>query len=78
MGIFPGHQRPVGVFDSEKDGFVVQPGSADEIADKLTLLARDTRKLSAMKKLVRKKIEQHYSNRILGVNYKRLYDELTK
>jgi glycosyltransferase involved in cell wall biosynthesis len=66
------------VIDTGKDGYVVKPGSADEIAQKVISLAEDPAKLDAMKAVGRKKVEQKYSNRILGANYRNLYEDITK
>ncbi|NDG33069.1 hypothetical protein EB118_23750, partial [bacterium] len=66
------------VISSEVDGYVVSPGSVKEISEKIMVLAKDNKKLNTMKKLVRKKVEQKYSSRILGTNYKNLYEEIMK
>ncbi len=66
------------VVENNKEGFVVSPGSVDEIADALLVLSKDHSKLANMKKSARKKVEAKYSNRILGSNYKKLYKSLTK
>ena len=64
------------VIDSGKDGYVVEPGSADQIARKIITLSKDPIKLAAMKAVGRKKVEQKYSNRILGANYRNLYEDI--
>ena len=66
------------VIESGKDGYVVQPGSADEIARRIITLVKDGTKLSLMKTNVREKVEQKYSNRVLGSNYTSLYRGLKK
>ena len=66
------------VVESGKEGFVVKAGDANEIADAITKLSADSKKLDAMKNSARQKVEERYSNRILGANYKKLYKDLVK
>ncbi len=64
------------VIESGKDGFVVTPGSSSEIAEVITRLAASPKLLEEVQVLARKKVENKYSNTILGENYKALYEDL--
>jgi len=66
------------VVEEGKTGFVVSPGSASEIADKIEILKQDKKLLENMKVSARKKVEAKYSNTILGKNYTKLYEGLLK
>ncbi len=66
------------VLETDAYGFVVRPESAEEISEKIILLSKDTKKLIAMKKLARGKVEQKYSSRMLVANYRNLYEEVIK
>lgn len=66
------------VIDEAEDGFVVTPGSVDEIADRLTNLAVGPDLLVEMKRKARRKIEKNFSNRILGDNYRKFYRSIGK
>ncbi len=61
------------VIESGVDGYVITPGSEAEIAETVNLLVADITKLNDIKAKGRKKVENQYSNRILGANYKKLY-----
>lgn len=61
------------VINSGKNGFVVSPGSVNEIKNALLELKSDVNKLNKIKINGRKKVETTYSNTILGINYKKLY-----
>jgi glycosyltransferase involved in cell wall biosynthesis len=66
------------VIESGVEGYVVTPGSVDEIASAIDELQQDRSKLLDMKRKSRKKIEANFSNATLGRNYKNLYKELFK
>lgn len=66
------------IIDNEKEGFVVEAGSVEQIALCLKQLNADRLRLVEMADLSRSKVEELYSNRILGRNYKRLYKETIK
>jgi glycosyltransferase involved in cell wall biosynthesis/nucleoside-diphosphate-sugar epimerase len=66
------------VVESGVDGFVVEPGSADEIKMALMKLSESRETLDAMKSKSRKKVETKYSNIILGKNYSSLYRDILK
>ena len=61
------------VIHTGKDGFVITPGSAQEISDIVVTLAGERSQLDAVKTAARKSVEKKYSNRILGANYRKLY-----
>lgn len=63
------------IIDSGHDGFVVEPGSAEEIAAAIIKLEQNPAMLEDMKARARQKIEAQYSNRILGTNYRKMYKE---
>ncbi len=63
------------VLENGVDGYVVSPGSVDEIVKAITVLNKDRKKLDIMKQLSRDKIEKLYSNPVLGRNYRKLYGE---
>ena len=66
------------VIDTGVDGYVVKPGNAEEIADRINQLVKDKSKLDTIKDRSRKKVEEKYSNIILGDNYKKLYRKVMK
>lgn len=61
------------VIASGEDGFVIKPGSADEISKVLKDLLVNEKLLNAMKRRARAKVESKYSNPVLGRNYRKLY-----
>lgn len=66
------------VISNGKDGFVVTPGSAKEISETVIKLVKDRPLLETIKKRARSKVENKYSNKVLGDNYRKLYKELMK
>ncbi len=66
------------VIESGEDGFVVKPGSADEITETITMLSQNAELLTKVKTNAREKIESKYSNKVLGDNYKKMYKALLK
>jgi glycosyltransferase involved in cell wall biosynthesis len=64
------------IIETGRDGFVVSPGSVDEISKTIELLKNDAKLLKSIKENSRKKIEKKYSNTILGDNYNKLYNSL--
>jgi glycosyltransferase involved in cell wall biosynthesis len=66
------------VVEDGKDGFVVKPGSVEEIVSTVERLANDHDLLKLVKKNGRQKVESKYSNVILGRNYKKLYEDFSK
>jgi glycosyltransferase involved in cell wall biosynthesis len=66
------------IISDSQDGFVVEPGNADQIIDKVRQLLEDPTKLNNMKKQARNKVDRLYSNVLLGDNYKRLYREVIR
>ncbi|HEU4966001.1 MAG TPA: glycosyltransferase [Candidatus Saccharimonadales bacterium] len=63
------------VVESGKSGFVVTPGSADEIVESVLHLIGDKALMQTMKRAARQEVEAKYSNLKLGENYRRLYKE---
>lgn len=61
------------VINNGKDGFVITPGSVEEIVESITRLSSNEALRAEMKKASRKKVETHYSNTTLANNYRRLY-----
>lgn len=61
------------IIESGKTGFVVAPGSAQEIADIIRELHAKPKQLASIKAAARRQVENKYSNTILGENYKQLY-----
>jgi glycosyltransferase involved in cell wall biosynthesis len=57
------------------DGYVITPGSANEIRTAIKTLSNDRFLLKKMKIASRIKVEKLYSNTILGKNYRNLYGE---
>jgi len=66
------------VIESGEDGFIVAPGSSDEIAEAVKKLSQDPKLLKSFKDKSREKVEQKYSTAALGRNYRNLYEELAK
>jgi glycosyltransferase involved in cell wall biosynthesis len=66
------------IIDSGNNGFVVTPGSSEEITEIINQLKHDKSLLAKIKINARTKIEKKYSNTILGENYRKLYKELLK
>lgn len=64
------------VVDSGRDGYVVTPGSVEEISKAVHILATDKKLLSSMKNKSREKAVELYSNKALGKNYANLYKGL--
>lgn len=68
--------RVGGVPDIIKDGtngFMVTPGSAKEIVEVIKKVSLDKALLTKVKNTSRMTVEAHYSNILLGNNYKKLY-----
>lgn len=66
------------VVESGVDGFVVTPGSAEEIVKTIVNLRKDQKLLESVKLKARQKIDQKYSNKLLGQNYTKLYKDILK
>lgn len=66
------------VVESGKQGIVVKPGSVKEITESIEKLSNDPKLLSSMKRAARKKVEECYSNIVLGKNYRSLYRRASK
>ena len=66
------------IIDSGVDGFIVSPGSVKEISETILSLAKNRKLLVDVKTKSREKVENNYSNLILGENYKKLYRDITK
>jgi len=66
------------VIDDKENGFVVTPGSVTEISKAIKSLDANREELKRIKNNARKKVENTYSNKILGTNYKKLYEGLRK
>lgn len=66
------------VLDNGVDGFVVTPGSATEIAEIIVKLEADRKLLEEVKVRARNKVEENYSNTILGRRYTDLYKGVIK
>ena len=64
------------VVESGKTGFVIKPGSTDEIATVIKTLRKDPELLKKIKESARKAVENKYSNIVLGENYKNLYNRM--
>lgn len=65
------------VIDSGNDGFVVSPGSSEDIRGVIEQLLVNPELIISIKTSARKKVEEKYSNRILAKNYRKLYDTYT-
>ena len=61
------------VIENGKNGFVVEPGSVEEVTEAIATLLKDNALLQSMKKASREKVESQYSNPVLGRNYRKLY-----
>ncbi len=59
------------------NGYIVEPGSVSAISNALRALT-DSEKRTSIQKNARKDVEEKYSNKKLGANYRRLYREVTK
>lgn len=66
------------VIESGRDGFVVKPGSAEEIKARILELNSKPKLLAEMKNAARSKIDAKYSNVALGRSYRKLYGEFTE
>lgn len=66
------------VIEDGVEGFVVPPGSTPDFVKAIELLQDEPERLEAIKKAARQKVEKTYSNRLLGSNYQRLYNEATR
>lgn len=64
------------VVETGKSGFVITPGSAEEIASSILHLAKDPSLVQRMKRTARTEVEAKYSNLKLGENYRRLYKDV--
>jgi glycosyltransferase involved in cell wall biosynthesis/SAM-dependent methyltransferase len=63
------------VIESGRNGFVVTPGSAEEIADAIYRLRHDPKLFAACKRDLRNIILAKYSTKVLGDNYTGFYNE---
>jgi glycosyltransferase involved in cell wall biosynthesis len=61
------------VLGSGKAGYVVTPGSVEEIRDNILQLSNNPELLIRIKNDARKEVEAKYSNKILGENYRKMY-----
>lgn len=61
------------VLENGYDGYVVAPGSVEEITEAILSLSGDSSLLNKMKKRSRQKVEEKYSILQLGKNYTNLY-----
>jgi len=59
-------------------GFVVSPGSVNEIVDSLYYLADNRGKMAKIQEKSRNAVINKYSSEILGKNYKKLYEDVVK
>jgi glycosyltransferase involved in cell wall biosynthesis len=66
------------VLEKDVDGFIVTPGSVNEIKDAILYLNNDRKQLDIFKQKSRRKVEAKYSNTILGQNYVKLYRDTLK
>ena len=66
------------VLNDGSDGFVVKPGNIEEITKTIIKLESDRDLLHEVKILARNKVEENYSNTILGRNYTDLYNGVIK
>lgn len=66
------------VVGAGKDGFVVTPGSVDEIVAAINKLQKNPRLLERIKESARKTVEEKYSNIALGKNYSELYRKMSR
>lgn len=66
------------VISSGTDGFVVTPGSANEIAQTIGNLVGKRDLMQKVKTAGRKSVENKYSNLVLGKNYEHLYSDVVK
>lgn len=66
------------VINDGVDGFVIPPASVSHITETIKMLNNDPKRLQLIKKASRQKVEKKYSNRLLGANYQKLYNEASK
>ncbi|HUC96068.1 MAG TPA: glycosyltransferase family 4 protein, partial [Candidatus Saccharimonadales bacterium] len=66
------------VIENGQDGFVVKPGSVDDIKNVILKLQKDRKLLEKIKLAARQKLEKKYSNAVLRTNYMKLYKEALK
>jgi glycosyltransferase involved in cell wall biosynthesis len=66
------------VIETKSDGFVIAPGSVEEIVSTIKKLVKDREQLELIKNSARVKVEQRYSNKLLGQNYRKLYKDVIK
>lgn len=66
------------VLNDGSAGFVVQPGNIEEITKTIIKLESDRDLLNKVKKEARNKVEENYSNTILGRRYTDLYNGVIK
>jgi glycosyltransferase involved in cell wall biosynthesis len=64
------------VVKSGVDGYVIKPGSVEEIVGIIKSLSSDDELLRSIKKKAANKVRDKYSNKILGSNYQNLYKEI--
>jgi glycosyltransferase involved in cell wall biosynthesis len=61
------------VISNREDGYIITPGSADEIVEAIGDALKSQSRLNAMKELARTKVEAKYTVTDLGNNYIQLY-----
>lgn len=66
------------VIVNRRDGFVVRPGSVDDITKIIIKLANNKKLLDKIKTTAQTKLRKKYSNVILGENYSNLYKDILK
>lgn len=66
------------VITNENDGFIVKPGSVNEIVENIIKLNNDKELLNSIKANARLKVEEKYSNSVLKNNYLELYRDILK
>ena len=66
------------VVDNGRSGFVVSPGSENEISETVIKLLSNRALVENLKHEARKEVEDKYSNVILGKNFKTLYKDALK
>lgn len=66
------------VLDNGRDGFIIKPGSAEDISRIIIKLYNNREVLEKTKIAARSKLEKKYSNAVLKKNYLKLYKDVLK
>ena len=66
------------IINSGNNGFVVSPGSVNEIVESVQKLIDNPKLLLEVKENARRAVEDKYTSKILGKNYIKMYKEVEK